>query len=95
MVPVNTMAIEDRWYAKRLPDDFVARPGDALTRISRIVRENWWQHECEALNQLIELLLPILEPLRNNDGEISDELRGQCVDVVCRWFAERQGQTTN
>jgi hypothetical protein len=85
----EAMTSEDRWYANRLPDDFVATPGDALSRLSKIVQENWWQHGANALAQLIEPLLPILEPLTRTDGEVTDGQREQCQVVVERWLAEQ------
>ena len=83
----DTMTSEDRWYAKRLPDDFVARSGDTFSRISQIVTENWWEHDGLALTQLIKALTPVLEPLAEK-AEALDEHRDQCVEVVERWFAE-------
>jgi len=81
------ISVEDTWYAKRLPDDFVERSGDAFSRITEIVNENWWQHEGVALTRLVEALLPVLEPLENGAERVLDKYRGKCVDVVERWLA--------
>ncbi len=82
------MKAEDRWFAKRLPDDFVARSGDTFSRISQIVRENWWEHDGIALTRLIEALTPVLEPLAETTAEVLDEHRDRCIEVVEQWFAE-------
>ncbi|UCG87631.1 MAG: hypothetical protein JSW71_03525 [Gemmatimonadota bacterium] len=66
------LSMEDRWYAKRLPDDFVAGSGDAFSRIMKIVNENWWGYEGIALTRLVEALLPVLEPLENGDERALD-----------------------
>ena len=84
------MTAEDHWYARRLPDDFVSRSGDALSRLSRIVTENWWGHDGAQLTQLIGSLLPILQPFKDARGEIPDEVRTQCVELVDEWLAGRQ-----
>ena len=83
------MTAEDKSYAKRLPDAFVARSGDAFARISQIVTEHWWEHDGIALAHLIEALMPILEPLAPPGTVVHYEQRDRCVEVVENWFAER------
>ncbi|KPJ92543.1 MAG: hypothetical protein AMS18_07195 [Gemmatimonas sp. SG8_17] len=80
------MTDDDRWYARRLPIDFLSRIGDSYTRVAAIVAENWWQHEGRALTELIELLLPILERVKSN-GDITEELRSECERTVSTWIA--------
>jgi hypothetical protein len=92
--PEQMMRTYDRWCARRLPDDFVARPGDPVSRISKIVAENWWEYEGADLARLTELLLPILQPLTHLDGKPPDELRDQCVEMVEQWLAEIQAQAS-
>jgi hypothetical protein len=77
---------DDRWYARRLPDDFVARTGDSHSRVLAIVTENWWGYESRALTRLIERLVPILEKL-GSVGDVDDEVRGRCVEAVSGWLA--------
>jgi len=81
----SIMTDDDRWYARRLPVDFAARIGDSYTRVTRIVTENWWQHESRALTELIELLLPILERVKSNK-DITEELRSECERTVATWM---------
>jgi len=88
------MTTEDSWYARRVPDDFVTRSGDVFSRLSKIVTENWWQYSGADLSRLMELLLPVLEPLVGPHAEVSDELREQCVDLVDQWLAERLADTS-
>jgi hypothetical protein len=88
----NVMTSEDQWYADRIPDDFVAASGDTISRISRIVTENWWQHGADSLAQLVEPLLPILEPLASTGGEVSESHREQCRSIVERWLSDRHSQ---
>ena len=85
------MTSEDHWYAYRIPDDFVAASGDSISRISRIVTENWWQHGADSLAQLVEPLISILEPLKKQDAEITNEQREQCALAVERWLTNGQG----
>ena len=79
--------VENRWYAKRLPDDFVARSGDAFSRITQIVNENWWEYDGVSLTHLVEALLPVLEPLETGSEKVLDEYRRKCVEVVEEWLA--------
>ena len=83
----NALAPEDRWYAKRLPDDFVTRSGDALSRIKEIVNENWWDYDSASLTHLVEVLLPVLEPLETGGERVLDEHRQKCIKVVEEWLA--------
>ena len=85
----HVMTSEDQWYASRLPDDFVAASGDVVSRVARIVTENWWQHGADSLAQLVEPLLPILEPLAGDQCEITERDRQRCRSVVERWLADR------
>jgi hypothetical protein len=85
-----TMTSDDYWFAMRLPDDFAARPGNAFSRLWKVVTENWSDYEGLELTRLMELLFPVLEPLTETDAVISDELRGRCVDLVDRWLIETQ-----
>ncbi len=80
------MTKEDHWYARRLPDDFVARSGDAMLRLSTIVVENWWGYDDADLTQLVRLLLPLLQPLADSEVTVSDELRDKCVALVDGWL---------
>ena len=84
------MTSDDYWFAMRLPDDFAARPGNAFSRLWKVVTENWWECEGLELTRLMELLLPVLEPLTETEAVISDELRDKCVHLVDRWLIERQ-----
>ena len=48
----------------KLPDDFVeAGGGSAAHRLVELVGENWVEYEIKARAELVEALLPILEPL--------------------------------
>ena len=85
----ETMTAEDKSYAKRLPDDFVARSGDTFSRISQIVTEHWWEQDGIALSQLIEALMPVLDSLTKPGKVVHDGHRDRCLEVVENWFAER------
>lgn len=80
------MTDDDRWYARRLPDDFVSRNGDSYSRVSKIAAENWWEYQGRALTELIELLLPILERVRSR-SDVTDEVRAECETTVATWLA--------
>jgi hypothetical protein len=88
----ETMTTDDRWCARRLPDDFIARTGDPMSRISTLVRENWWEYDGVDRARLTEMLLPILQPLTDAEGEVPDEFRDRCVEVVDQWLAEMRTQ---
>ncbi len=79
------MTDDDRWYARRLPVDFITRSGDSFTRVSAIVTENWWQYEGSARTELIELLLPVLDRVKSN-ADITEELRSECERTVATWI---------
>ena len=85
----NAHAREDRWCAKFLPDEFVTRSesGDAFSRIKEIVNENWWDYDSASLTHLVEVLLPVLEPLEIGGERDLDEHRQKCIDVVEEWLA--------
>ena len=83
----NAHASEDRWRAKFLPDDFVTRSGDAVSRIKEIVNENWWDYDSASLTHLVEVLLPVLEPLETGGERDLDEHRQKCINVVEEWLA--------
>lgn len=79
------MTDDDRWYARRLPVDFLTRIGDSYTRVAAIVAENWWQYEGRALTELIEVLLPVLDRVKSNT-DITEELRCECERTVATWI---------
>ena len=54
------MTFEDQWHARHIPDGFVRRSGNPVSRISKIVTENWWSHDARDLARLVDLLLPVI-----------------------------------
>jgi len=85
---MSTMSETDRWYARRLPDDFVARCGDAYQRMLGIVTENWWAYDKTALIELVESLAPIVRELTTAD-EITEKHRNRCEVIVAGWMARQ------
>jgi hypothetical protein len=83
------MTQDDRWFARRLPDDFLGKSGDAITRIRTVVTENWWAYQEGELSELAEALLPVLDGLTNPGAQVADDHRLQCEEVVEQWFAGR------
>ncbi len=84
----QVMTQDDRWLARRLPDDYAARSGDSLMRIETIVAENWWGCDGAAMLDLIEQLLPILQQVGARE-DIDDAVRDCCERAVARWLAEQ------
>ena len=84
----NMIGQDDRWYARRLPDDFVVRQGDGVARIEEVVKENWWGHGDDDRALLVEALLPILNELLTPGGEITEEHRDLCEGVVDAWLTQ-------
>lgn len=82
------MTQDDRWLARRLPDDYAARSGDSLMRIETIVAENWWGYDGTAMLDLVERLLPILQQVGSRE-DIDDAVRDRCERAVARWLAEQ------
>ncbi len=82
------MTDDDRWLARRLPDDFVNRGGDSYSRVSKIVTENWWEYRGRALTELIELLLPVLDRIRSRDA-VTEAVRSECESAVAAWLASQ------
>ncbi|UCG86054.1 MAG: hypothetical protein JSW71_19445 [Gemmatimonadota bacterium] len=77
---------EDRWCARRLPDDFVSRPGEGSARLRDVVKENWWGHDCNDRAQLVEALLPILSDLLRPGACVTEEHRDLCEGIVDAWL---------
>ena len=64
----------DLELARQLPDDFVeAGGGDAAYRLIELVGENWVRSEIMARAELVEALLPILEPLHEAGARVTDQ----------------------
>ena len=79
---------DDRWYARRLPDDFITRDGAATTRLNEVVKENWWGHDDTDRAQLVEALLPILSDLLEPGTSVTDEHRDLCEGIVDAWLTQ-------
>jgi len=77
---------DDRWYARRLPDDFISRSGEGTVRLREVINENWWGHECDERAQLVDALLPILADLLRPDARVTDEHRDLCEGIVDAWL---------
>jgi len=82
------MQDDDTWYARRLPDDFITRSGEAAVRISEVVKENWWGYKPESRMKLVQALVPILKDLLQPGTNVTDEHRDLCEGVVYAWFAQ-------
>ena len=81
------MQDDDKWYARRLPDDFITRSGEAPSRISEVVKENWWDQNAESRTKLVQALVPILKDLLQPDAKVTDQHRDLCEGIVYAWFA--------
>ncbi len=80
----------DLELARQLPDDFVgAGGGSAAHRLIELVGENWVRYRISARAELVEALLPILEPLLASRAKVTDRERGVCAAIVAKWL-ERQ-----
>jgi hypothetical protein len=80
----------DLELARRVPDGVVAAgSGDAAQRLIEIVGENWMRFPMTARAELVEALLPVLEPLVRQAAEVTDRERGICEAIVAKWM-ERQ-----
>ncbi|UCG87689.1 MAG: hypothetical protein JSW71_03835 [Gemmatimonadota bacterium] len=90
------MSDHDLQLARRLPDDFVAGSGgSAAHRLIEIVGENWVRYQIKARTELVEALLPILEPLLKPGARVSDRDRGVCEAIVAKWIGRQSPQTSN
>jgi hypothetical protein len=76
-----------RWYARRIPDDFLARSGEERARLAQIVRENWWAYDEDEQSRLIESLLPLLLELAQPGACVTDQHRDGCERTVAQWLA--------
>ena len=70
--------------ARQLPDYFVAGSGSAALRLIEIVRENWARYEIKARAELVDTLLPILEPLLEAGARVTEEKRLLCKVIVAK-----------
>ncbi len=84
------MGDEDRWYARRVPDDFIARSGDKEERLDTIVSENWWVHDKAHRDELVEALVTVLEDLLQPGAEVTEAHRDTCEGVVSCWLSKLQ-----
>ena len=83
------MTFEDQWHARHIPDGFVRRSGNPVSRISKIVTENWWSHDARDLARLVDLLLPVLEPISEpGAAAVTEDVLEKCVAVVDHWLIE-------
>ena len=79
---------DDRWYARRLPDDIIDRKGEGAARIEEVVKENWWGHGDDDRALLVEALRPILAELLAPGAQVTEEHRDLCEGVVDAWLTQ-------
>ena len=80
----------DLQLARQRPDDFVeAGGGSAAHGLIELVGENWVRYQMKARAELVEALLPILEPLLESGAKVTDREQGVCAAIVAKWM-ERQ-----
>jgi len=73
--------------AHRLPDDFVeGGGGSAVQSLIELVGENWDRFAIGTRAELVEALLPILDPLLESGAEVTDRERGVCEAIVAKWM---------
>jgi hypothetical protein len=87
MVPISD---RDLQLARRLPDDIIQAGGGSVAhRLVELVGQHWGQHEMRARAELVEALLPIVEPLLEAGARVTNRERGVCEAIVLKWL-ERQ-----
>jgi hypothetical protein len=84
------MGDEDRWYARRVADDFVSRTGDKSERLNTIISENWWGHDKADRDELAEALETVVEDLVEPGATVTDAHRDTCEGVVSCWLSKVQ-----
>ena len=57
-----------------------------MYRLIELMGENWVRCEIKARAELVEALLPILEPLLEAGAMVTDQERGVCMAIVARWM---------
>jgi hypothetical protein len=80
------MTRQDRWLARRLPDDFLCRAGGPKKRIRSTVARIWWDHDRSDLECLADILVPVLSDLMKPGAEVTDEHRNRSETLVSRWL---------
>ena len=75
--------------ARGLADEFVAAKGDSVQRLALLVRRHWGRTPMPVRAGLVAGLLPLLEPLEQSGGPLTDELRRACEQVASQWLARR------
>ena len=75
------------WLAQRVPDDFLRKSGDTITRIKDIVCCHWGRYEHSAQAELVHALTPILDDLTGTDGHLSDIHRERCEREILSWLS--------
>jgi hypothetical protein len=81
------MTHQDRWFARRLPDEFLARPGDPVDRIRPIVARTWWEHDEQHQAALVKVLASGLHDLLRPGTTVTDRHRSYAEHVVASWLA--------
>jgi len=80
----------DLELARQLPDNFVVTGGgSAAYRHIELVGENWVRYQIKPRAELVEALLPIVEPLLEPGVEITSRDRGVCEMIVAVWMARQ------
>ena len=79
----------DRKAARQLPDGFVNSPRalGAKTRIEELVSKDWKSYDADAREQLVEKLMPVLEPLFDPGAVVGNRERDLCEGIIARWVA--------
>jgi hypothetical protein len=85
--PRSGLAPHDRELARHLPAAFLASEGDAAQRLCKVIRANWANLPRPFRARLAEDLRPLCERLLQSQGQVTDEVRGKCEQIVARQFA--------
>ncbi len=78
---------DDRQQARRLPEEFLARSGTPAERIADVVHRLWTDCPAAVRTGIAEGVLPLLKPLAQDRGAVTEQLRERCAEVVARWLA--------
>jgi len=81
------------WLTRRLPDDFLARSGDAAERIWGIVGKHWPRYEMSSQAELVRALTPVLRDLLNSGQMVTEEHRKRCEMEIVSWLSRHSPKT--
>ncbi len=79
----------DRNLARELPEKFLSESGSAIDRVTELVSQSWMSYDADVRDELVEVLVPVLEPLLESGAVASYRERDLCEGIVASWLTRQ------